>query len=158
MNRYLKYAGIGLGVILGQVTIADWIQIQQIKPDLMMLFILYLAYREGRSVGVIFGFLFGVILDLGTASDFIGLSALVYSVVGFGSGFLQGRFHTLNPIVLYIIALAVLLTGHFIYFGIYYSGSPIGLSGLAGRFIFPAFAYTAIIGTLALFTMPLSVE
>ncbi len=158
MNKYLKYGVIGLVMLLLQLTVADWIRIQEFKPDLMMLFVLYLAYREGRSAGVLYGFLFGLITDLSTASAFLGLSPLVYSVVGFGAGCLRGRFHTVNPILLYLVGLAVVFLGHFLYFGIYYSGSPLNPGGVLSHYTLPAFLYTGLVGTLVLFILPVSGE
>jgi len=158
MNKYMKYTGIGILILIAQVTLADWIRIVNVKPDFIMLYVVYLGYREGKSTGLIFGFLFGLIQDLGTASVFIGLSSLIKSIVGFGAGYLHGRFHTINPIVLYLSAVIILFVGHFLYFGIYYTDSPLGMGVIFNQYILPAFAYTTAIGSLVLLTVPVKTE
>ena len=100
MPRLVKYIVIGVVILLAQLIIIDWIRIQNIKPDLMMLFIMYLGYREGRITGMLMGFGFGLLQDLSTASVFIGRAALSKAVVGLGAGSLKCKLIAVDPVVL----------------------------------------------------------
>ena len=155
MPRLVKYIVIGVVILLAQLIIIDWIRIQNIKPDLMMLFIMYLGYREGRITGMLMGFGFGLLQDLSTASVFIGLAALSKTVVGFGAGSLKGKFTAVNPVVLYAVAALILITGQFIYFGIYYAASSLPTAELFFRIILPASAYTVVLGSILMVILPL---
>lgn len=158
MQRFVRMMVIGIIILVFQLTIVDWIRIQNIRPDLLMLFILYVGYREGRFAGMLFGFAFGMLQDLTSASAFIGLAALSKTVVGFGAGSLRGKFNMINPLLLYTVATLVLLTGQFIYFGIYYAASTLSTMTLFFRIILPATVYTILLGSLLIFILPLNLQ
>ena len=158
MKKIVQYIGIGLVVLLLQLTLANWIRIAGIKPDLIMLFILYVGYREGKIAGVLFGFAFGLLQDVSAASDFIGISPLIKSILGFSSGFLQGKFHIMNPFLLYFIGLLLVLIGQILFFGITCAASPLSFGLMLQRLILPSFMYTIAIGSLLLFVVPIATE
>jgi len=158
MDIILKYIGVGLLAIIAQLTVSDWISIMGIKPDFLLLFVLYIGYKEGKVYGILFGFVFGLLQDMTAASAFIGLSALIKSILGFGAGFLQGKFHVLNPVVLYGIAGLLILFGQVLYFGIYYAASPLQFGAMLQHLILPTFAYTAVVGSILLITLPIKLQ
>ena len=62
------------------------ISIEKIAPDLVIIFVVYMALRNGHIVGTVAGFISGVLMDL--TVDFVpGLSALSKTVFGFISGY-----------------------------------------------------------------------
>jgi len=158
MNRNGFYIGLGVLALLLQLTVADWISILGFKPDFVVLAIIYIGYREGKIPGVLFGFAFGVLQDIMAASAFIGLSALIKSVIGFGAGLLHGKFHTINPVILYAIVAMLIFFGQLLYFGIYYAASPLTFSAMLRHLILPSFAYTFVVGSLLLFVLPIRLE
>lgn len=158
MDRLLKYVGLGLVAIVLQLTVSDWISIMGVKPDFIMLFVLYVGYREGQVYGILFGFLFGLLQDMTAASAFIGLSALIKSILGFGAGFLHGKFHVMNPIALYGVAGLLILFGQVLYFGIYYAASPMEFGAMLQYLILPTFTYTLVVGSLILLVLPINLQ
>ncbi|MBS1271632.1 MAG: hypothetical protein MAGBODY4_00764 [Candidatus Marinimicrobia bacterium] len=158
IRRILQYTGIGILILLLQLTLANWIRIAGIKPDFVMLLILYIGYREGKTAGILFGFVFGLLQDIAAASAFVGVSPLIKSIVGFGAGFLQGKFRMVNPFILYGIGVLLIFLGTFLYFGIYYAASPIAFGTMLQRLILPSFIYTLVVGSLLLFIVPIDVE
>jgi len=158
MDRLLKYVGLGLVAIVLQLTVSDWISLMGVKPDFIMLFVLYVGYQEGRVYGILFGFLFGLLQDMTAASAFIGLSALIKSILGFGAGFLHGKFHAMNPIALYGVAGLLVLFGQILYFGIYYAASPMEFGAMLQHLILPTFAYTLVVGSLILLVLPINLQ
>ncbi|MCF7827683.1 MAG: rod shape-determining protein MreD [Candidatus Marinimicrobia bacterium] len=153
-----QYIGAGLLILLLQMTLANWIRVAGIKPDFIMLFIIYVGYREGKVPGILFGFGFGLLQDLVAASAFIGISSLIKSILGFGAGFLQRKFHVINPFILYAIVVLLILLGNLIYYGIYYAGAPISFGLMLQRLVLPSFIYTLVVGSLLLFVIPVDVE
>jgi len=158
IQRILQYVGIGIVLLFFQLTLANWIRIAGIKPDFIMLFVLFVGYREGKIAGILFGFIFGLLQDISAASAFIGISSLIKSIVGFGAGFLKGKFHVVNPFILYAIAVLLIFVGTLLYFGIYYAASSISFGTMLQQLILPSFLYTLIIGSLLLFIVPIDVE
>jgi len=158
MNKTVLHIGIGVVVLILQSTLANWISILNVKPDFLMLYVMFIAYREGKTAGILYGFCFGLLQDLTAASLFIGLSSLVNSIIGFGTGYLHRKFNVMNPVLLYIVAAGILLLGEAVYTGIYYASSPLAFGILAEHLILPTFLYTGIIGTLLIFVIPLQSE
>ncbi len=158
MQRIVKYILIGLVILVLQLTVVDWIRIQNIRPDLLMLYILYIGYREGKVTGMLFGFAFGLLQDFVAASAFVGLASLSKTIVGFGAGYLQGKFTVLNPLTLYGVAALFLLIGQLIYFDVYYAAAPASSTEIFIRFILPATAYTVLLGGILMFILPLHLQ
>ncbi|MBD3275664.1 MAG: rod shape-determining protein MreD [Candidatus Marinimicrobia bacterium] len=158
MERFARNFGIGLVVLLLQFTVGNWIILLGIKPDFVLLYVIYLGYKEGRVSGVIYGFSLGLLQDVAAASAFIGLSSLIKSIIGFGAGYLHGKYHILNPIWLSLIAIFLVLLGQVLYFGIYYSVSPLEFGEMMHKFILPTFAYTVAVGTVIFLTIPIPLD
>jgi len=158
VQRIVKDILIGIVILIFQLTVVDWIRIQNIRPDLLMLYILYLGYREGKVAGMLFGFAFGLLQDLTAASAFIGLSSLSKTMVGFSAGYLQGKFTVYNPFTLYGAAAVFILLGQFIYFYVYYAAAPASGTEILGRFVIPAAAYTVLLGGILMVILPLRLQ
>ncbi|HKJ67735.1 MAG TPA: rod shape-determining protein MreD [bacterium] len=158
MERVTSYLGIGFLALLAQLTLADWINILGIQPDFITLLVIYIGYREGKGYGIVFGFLLGLLQDLTAASAFVGLSALIKSILGFSAGFLYGKYNVMNPIFLYILVASLILFDQVLYYGIYYAASPLRFGALLQHFILPSFAYTTVIGSVLLLVLPLQLR
>ena len=84
MNQ-LKSLITGLLFILLQISVLNLISIRGIRPDLIVLFVVWRALIEGPTGGVVWGFGLGLLLDTFSGGP-IGLGALAYSLTGFLSG------------------------------------------------------------------------
>ncbi|MFC1481966.1 rod shape-determining protein MreD [Candidatus Neomarinimicrobiota bacterium] len=98
-------------VFLGQQYVAPLLQIGNIKPDFILIFLIFIAARYGRMTGIIIGFGAGLFQDLTGSLTVLGASALVNSCVGFVVGTLNGNLTvwTSRVVNLYIYAS---LAGH----------------------------------------------
>jgi len=113
------YGIVGLLLLLIQMQ-ADFIAVEQITPDLIVLFVIYLAVREGQFVGLLAGFAMGLLFDL-VSSDINGLNALAKMLAGFAAGFFYREEASLQeavgtPRFLWITAGASLLHNIVYYF------------------------------------------
>lgn len=86
---------IALLVVLAlalQSTLLSYATILGVIPQLVLVVICCVALTEGETVGVVAGFLGGLLQDLQLADGSImGLYALVFTVVGYGAGLLRDQ-------------------------------------------------------------------
>jgi rod shape-determining protein MreD len=101
MNKTFLYL-IGILVLLFQAILSEFLSLNGVRPDFILIFILYISVNIGSFHGVLSGFLLGVLSDfLGIGSAF-GISPLTYTLTGYLLGIFcnqnkttsQLRFHT----------------------------------------------------------------
>jgi rod shape-determining protein MreD len=115
------------------------------RPDLLVIFTLYIGYRFGSIKGTLTGFLVGIIQDSMSPNP-IGISALANCIVGFSAGQISALKVSYNARILASFLL-ILLHGA-IYFLVYqFKTEATYLSLLATR-VFPNTIYTFLIGLL----------
>jgi len=131
MKRHAGYLVKALVLIVVQANLPDIISIRGIAPDLLLIFIVYLAVKEGQMYVLPWGFFLGLVLDLSTGTV-IGLSALSKTVAAFTAGF----FYSENKIAMilgtYRFLLFVLIAAFIhnaIYFAVFTLGTDIGFFG-----------------------------
>ena len=94
---------------VAQLLLADFLSIGTIRPDFLVILVLYWSIKYGRTIGTISGFLIGLIIDFSGAASYFGLSSLIYSVTGYLGGYLMGTYSRLNPIYFSISWVAILI-------------------------------------------------
>ncbi len=98
-------------VFVGQQYVAPLLQVGNIKPDFILILLIFISARYGRLAGIIVGFSTGLFQDLTGSLTVLGASALTKSCVGFVVGTLNGNLTvwTGRVVNLYIYAS---LAGH----------------------------------------------
>jgi len=99
----------GLLIWLTQLLFTDFLSIGTIRPDFLVILILYWSIKYGRTIGTISGFFIGLLIDLSGAALYFGLSPLVYSITGYLGGYLMGTYSRLNPIYFSISWVGILV-------------------------------------------------
>ena len=95
ISRALKYVLLsGLFVIL-QTKLMRLLSLEGITPDILTIWIVYIALKEGQLPATIWGFCIGLFFDFVTG-NFIGLAALTKTICGFTAGY----FYNENKIAL----------------------------------------------------------
>ena len=112
MNQ-IKTPLLGLLFLLLQTTLLNLLSIKGIKPDLVILFIIARALKEGPAAGVAWGFGMGLVLDSVTGG-LAGLGALSYSVAGFIGGKI-GPGNSLTPLRYLLIVTICSLVSYTIF-------------------------------------------
>ena len=92
-NRFILS---GIFVWILQLLLADFLAINTVRPDFIVIVVLYWSLRYGRLIGIVFGFLIGLIVDLSGTASFFGLSPLTYSITGYLGGSLMGKYSTMG--------------------------------------------------------------
>ena len=84
---------VGLVVLTAltlQTTVLSRLTLLGVIPQLVLVVVVSLAWLEGERVGVTAGFFGGLLLDLQLPpASIVGLTALVYTFIGFGVGYFR---------------------------------------------------------------------
>jgi rod shape-determining protein MreD len=107
--KILKYMILLFAALTFQSTAIDLISIHHIRPDLIFILLVFIAFKEGPMAGLVAGFMFGVFQDTYNPA-FLGTHALAKAVTGFFLGFFNEKtVKTIYPIKLLLASLALLL-------------------------------------------------
>lgn len=113
--KWTDFIFSGLLIWVVQLLLADFLSIGTIRPDFLVILVLYWSIKYGRTIGIISGFLIGLIIDFSGAASYFGLSSLIYSVTGYLGGYLMGTYSRLNPIYFSISWVAILISQFLIF-------------------------------------------
>ena len=138
--RYLIFFIIAL---ILQVTIINYIQIFNWRPDLLLIVLVSFSLRRGVNLGMTAGFFVGLSQDL-ISTHFLGLAALSKTIAGFISGSLSNKFSPRTEFFLTLLITA--LVHDFVYFFIYTLGENFSLYSLIVKYTIFNMMYTLFLG------------
>lgn len=153
MSRHLKYFSLSIVFVILQTQIMRLLTLEGITPDILTIWVVYLALKEGQLAATIWGFGIGLIFDI-VSGSFIGLSALTKTISGFAAGYFYNENKTpltLGSYRFIVIVLIVSLIHNTIYFIVFTQGSEIGLIGAIFRIGLATTFYTATLTLLPMF-------
>ena len=150
-----KLALITLIVLFFQILFVESLAINTIRPDFLVLFIIYITISNGRLIGLTMGFTIGLISDLSGVGSYFGLSPLSLSITAYLSGFLYLKYERLLPYVFHSIWIIILIL-HF-YIITYFRFQSVFLSSKTEFFVIwiMTFGYTFIFFIIMQYFFPL---
>ena len=150
-----KLALITLIVLFFQILFVESLAINAIRPDFLVLFIIYITISNGRLIGLTMGFTIGLISDLSGVGSYFGLSPLSLSITAYLSGFLYLKYERLLPYVFHSIWIIILIL-HF-YIITYFRFQSVFLSNKTEFFVIwiMTFGYTFIFFIIMQYFFPL---
>lgn len=155
MKRILLYSFASLIFLFLQTVLGQALSIQHVVPDFLLLWIVYLALREGQVASTTAGFLLGLGIDLLSGHDgMLGAAAFSKTVAGFFAGYFYNENKMLQILGGYqlIVLIAVASALHnAVYFLILLQGSGIGWWAAIFRYGIPTTAYTTVFGLIPMF-------
>jgi rod shape-determining protein MreD len=83
-TRLIWYAIAALFLLLAQLNLG-FIAVENVVPDLLVIFVVYVSLVEGQFAGIIAGFVIGLSYDW-ISSDIVGTNALSKLIAGFVAG------------------------------------------------------------------------
>lgn len=141
--------------ILFQTTLARFLALGGMAPDVTLIWIVYLGVRRGRIPATLAGFFTGLVLDLLSGNDgMMGLLALSKTVSGFTAGSFFNENKTIQSLSSYrfLLILASVATVHYlIYFTIFLQGSDGSWWGAVALYGIPSALYTTAVGLIPMF-------
>src|SRR6266516_1055780 len=126
MRRILTWTVVVLTALVLQSTLFAQVKLGGVKPDLVYLVTIVLAYLEGPSSGALAGFAGGM------AEDFLlnqpkGITALTLTLLGYGVGLIRSYIVTPSPFLPVVLVGGGTVVG-VIFFGVvrFLLGEPVG--------------------------------
>ena len=108
MRRLLALAVVLVVAVLVQSTVLARLRLAGVRPDLLVLAVVSVAVATDPTTGAVFGFVAGLVADL--LFDLpVGVSALVYTAVGFAVGTVRVYVTSHRPLVHLVLAGAASL-------------------------------------------------
>ena len=86
-----------IGVFMAQFLLVDFLSLNMIRPDFLVVYIFYISLVYGKTTGVLIGFLLGLLSDLSGVGSFFGLSPLSLSLTAYLTGYLNGKYERMLP-------------------------------------------------------------
>ncbi len=153
MERYVRSSLTALVLLLLQTTIVPFLSLDGYQPDLLMIWVVYIAIRRGQVEAAVSGFAVGLLQDL-TTTQFFGLAALAKTVGGFAAGYFFNENKTEQTLATYRFVLILLVASmihNILYFLIFLQGTEVALVGSTIRMSVLMSLYTGLFGLLPMF-------
>ena len=109
-----KLVFVTIIVLLFQILFVESLTINTIRPDFLVLLIIYITIINGRLLGVIMAFIVGLISDFSGVGSYFGLSSLSLSITAYLSGFLYLKYERLLPYLFHSIWVITILLHFYI--------------------------------------------
>jgi rod shape-determining protein MreD len=154
MEHYVRSALAILVLLLLQTTFVPFLSISGFLPDVLLLWVVYIAVTRGQVEATITGFAVGLLQDA-ISLQFFGLSALTKTVAGFVAGYFFNENLTEQTLGSYRFLLITLLSSFVhsvLYYGIFLQGIQDALVTTMVEFSVAASLYTALVGVFPMFT------
>jgi rod shape-determining protein MreD len=155
MQRIVLYTIASIIFIIVDATLVKFLAIADIVPDILLLWVVYIAIREGQIASTTAGFVIGLIVSLaGGATNMLGLTALAKTVAGFTAGYFYNENKTFQTLGGYQFLVAIALASlvhNIIYFIILLQGSGTSWSGSLMLYGIPTTLYTIAVGLMPMF-------
>lgn len=131
-----------------QVTVLDSLRLFGIKPDLVLILVIFYAFLSSQREGAFWGFVAGLFKDVATGGYF-GLNALNHLLAGYLAGVLQTVLYKDNPFVVTFAALLVcLFQGLLYYLLLFYLGIFVSPGVALLKITFFGAGYNALVALL----------
>lgn len=135
---------MGISLLL-QVSALNSFQIFGVKPDLLMLVVVFNAFLRGHREGAFVGFTGGIFQDIMTGS-YIGLNALTYMTAGYLVGMTESKLYKDSALIIMVLTWFASMAGQIVYYLLLsYGGVFISPVVAFTRVMIPAATYTALL-------------
>jgi len=140
MRRYIGLGILFLLSVLLQSTLFNYLVVAGVKPDFVLLLVIYFAFTNGPGKGALLGLTFGLLEDF-YVGRYIGMNALSLLLTGFIAGWFETKLYKENL----LIALVVVFVASFFSQAVFlFSGIAAGLTWEIGdniKLIWPLAVY-----------------
>ncbi|HBV98758.1 MAG: rod shape-determining protein MreD [Peptococcaceae bacterium BICA1-7] len=135
---------MGLAIFL-QVTLLNFFPLFGVKPDLILMLVVFNSFLKGSREGALVGLLGGVFIDLANGS-YIGMNSLALMIVGYLVGFTESKIYKDSSIIIiFLVWVASLLDQLLTYILLYSMQVQISPGVALFRVMLPTATYTAVL-------------
>lgn len=144
MRSFVLLLVIILAILL-QSTVFTFLQVAGVKPDLILLVVVFNGFLRGSREGAFLGFLAGLAQDVFTG-NYIGLNALTKMLAGYLVGLAEARFYKESVIIVSLVTfMAGILNQLAYYVLLFYLGIQIPPFFAIFQVVIPAAIYTGLL-------------
>jgi len=144
LKKVFLITAFSLVAIFIQILLGPWMTIREIRPDFLLILVMFIGLNQGKVSGQLYGFGIGLVADAIGLGSFIGLSALAKTIAGFGAGMLYRRRSRLNPVLFHGFEILIIVIHYAIIYTINFKGVDISAQVMGLRYILPSVIYTAL--------------
>lgn len=124
MRRYIGMGILFLLALLLQSTLFNYLAVYGVKPDLVLILVIYFAFTNGPWRGAVIGMTFGLLEDF-YVGRFVGMNFLALLVVGLVAGWLETKLYKNNLLIALVVVYIISALGQSI---VLLSGAAAGLN------------------------------
>lgn len=147
MRTFVLLLLIGVALLLEQ-TVLDFVRVAGVKPDLVLLMIIFNGILKGSREGAFWGFVAGLIEDF-ACGHYIGLNAISKFAAGYLSGLVEFRVYKESAVTAAaVVWVASLASGGVVYVLLLTLGVIIAPSAAFFRILLPVAVYNALLSLL----------
>ncbi|AEF93594.1 rod shape-determining protein MreD [Desulfotomaculum nigrificans CO-1-SRB] len=148
MRSLVLLALVVLALLL-QSTVFAIFQVAGVKPDLILMLVVFNGFLQGSREGAFLGFLAGLLQDFFTGS-YIGLNALTKMLAGYLVGLAEGRLYKESVVLAAIMTFLASIVSQFAYYILlFYLGIQVPPLIAVLQVIIPTAIYTSLLVPLA---------
>ena len=142
-----------LCIIFQSIIVDNLLSIKGIRPNFIVIALIFYGLEFGGVYATIAGFFVGVIQGLGFfGGGFIGLASLTNSITGFYAGLFQRSGREYSDLFFFIIILTACFIHDFLYYYILLFGSETRVLFIILRSVLPTSLFTTIVGMMFLYS------
>lgn len=153
MNKLIKFLFSSLLILVLQTTFANFIALDDVTPDFMLILVVIIALVSGQVPAMLFAFFLGLIFDLVTGG-ILGLSSLSKVLAAFIAGYFYNENKTFLTLGSYRFILIILLSSivhNSIYFIVFLQGTEFNFWSIVLKYGITTAFYTTALSTLVVF-------
>jgi rod shape-determining protein MreD len=148
----MRYAAVALILCLVQLNLG-YIAVESVTPDLLVIFAVFIALREGQFAGLIAGFSVGLLFDI-ISSDILGTNALSKMLAAFVAGYFFDEAMTIHDAIgtfrfLGIVALSSIVH-NIVYYFFYVQPTDLSFWSFFGRNGVASALYTTVVAAFVM--------
>lgn len=131
--------------LLLQSTLFSFLQVAGVKPDLVLMLVVFNGFLRGSREGAFLGFLAGLAQDIFTG-NYIGLNALTKMIAGYLVGLAEARFYKESVIIVTLVTFMVGIASQLAYYVLlFYLDIEVVPAFALGQVIMPSAIYTSLL-------------
>lgn len=148
MLKNLTRALIIISMIILQTTLFQYLNINNVSPNLFIVTIVSLSALQGRKEGLIYAIAFGLVQDI-LYGNIVGFYILIYMLIGALAGYLYQNYYTENIVIpLFAIGIGDMILNILIYVFTFLLRGKINIGYYIFKIAFPEITYTVFIAVV----------